>query len=205
MRKIVVVLGMSVIPAFMVLAFVLNTDLSFFTIKPSYAQVPVDNSLPETQRLGTNNILNFPDVTILYGNGNATSLDQEFALLASNNTKAAIRNPDYGLNDTIPVLRVGQNFRINSTTDQDIVYSRVNVALVPIASLPPGTKLSDIDPEDNLTQQTPLTSVGSYIGGIGNLVIPQTTRPGYYLLDVSLHYPSQGVTAVYNTMVRIVK
>ncbi|HZA08255.1 MAG TPA: hypothetical protein VE619_11180, partial [Nitrososphaeraceae archaeon] len=118
MRKIVVILGMVVIPAFMVLAFVLDTDLSFFAIKPSYAQVPVDNSLPETQRLGTNNILTFPDVNILYGKGNVTSLDQEFALLASNSTglrtqtKVAIRNPDYGLNDTIPILRVGQNFRI---------------------------------------------------------------------------------------------
>jgi hypothetical protein len=194
----------------MSLAFVLSAVLPLFKIEPVYAQ-SIDNSLAEKQRLGTNNIFSPQGVHILFGNGQNATLDLEFIVLGSNNNTSqgaqngsvVFKNPDYGLSDTNAILSVGQNFRINSTTDQDLKYTSANVRLVPIASLPPGTKLSDIDPETDLIQQTPLISLGSYQGGVGTFVIPQTTRSGYYIIDVSLHYPSLGMTTVHTALVRI--
>jgi hypothetical protein len=140
-------------------------------------------------------------------------LNQQFITLGNNkntshktqnNSNVAIANPDYTLLNTNQTLRVGQNFRINSTTDQDIQYTTANVTLVPLAPLPPNTKLSDIDPETDIIQQTPLIALGSYQGNIRTFVMPQVAHPRYYLLDVSLNYSSQGTIAVYSTIVRIV-
>jgi hypothetical protein len=206
MKKIIMV--STVIMVSMSLAFVLGSVLPFFKIEHVYGQQLVDNSLTISQRLGTTNILTFPGVNLLYGNGKAVPLDEEFTLLHNNTSlgtqnKVAISNPDYSLNDTISSLSIGQNFRINSTNEETIQYARVNVTLVPItSSLPPHTKISDIDPENDLMQQTPIP-VGSYIGNIGNFVVPQVTHPGYYLLTVYLRYQSQGISAVYNTLIRI--
>jgi hypothetical protein len=195
----------------MSLAFVLGAVLPLFKIEPLHAQ-SIDNSLAEKQRLGTNNIFSPQGVHILFGNGQNATLDLEFIVLGSNNntsqgtqnSSVVIKNPDYGLSDTNAILSVGQNFRINSTTDQDLKYTSANVRLVPIASLPPGTKLSDIDPETDLIQQTPLIPLGSYQGNVSSIVIPQTTHPGYYLIDVHLHYPSLGITTVYSALLRVV-
>jgi hypothetical protein len=194
----------------MSLAFILSAILPLFKIEPVYAQ-SIDNSLAEKQRLGTNNIFSPQGVHILFGNGQNATLDLEFIVLGSNNntsqgaqnSSAVIKNPDYGLSDTNAILSVGQNFRINSTTDQNIKYTTANVRLVPIASLTPGTKLSDIDPETDLIQQTPIIPLGSYQGGVGTFVIPQTARSSYYIIDVSLHYPSLGLTTVNSALVRI--
>ena len=192
-------------------AFVLSAVLPLFKIEPVYAQ-SIDNSLAEKQRLGTNNIFSPQGVHILFGNGQNATLDLEFIVLGNNNntsqgtqnSSVVIKNPDYGLSDTNAILSVGQNFRINSTTDQDLKYTSANVRLVPIASLPPGTKLSDIDPETDLIQQTPLIPLGAYQGNVSSFTIPQVVRPGNYLIDVHLHYPSLGITTVYSGLVKIV-
>jgi hypothetical protein len=148
-------------------------------------------------------------------------LDQQFIVLGNNTNNnndtshgtqnnssiVAIANPDYTLPDTYSTLRVGQNFRINSTGEDNTpesLYATADVKLVPIASVPPGTKFSDIDPENDLIQQTPVIPLGNYQGNIHNFIIPQVTHPGYYLLYVSLYYPSPGMRVVYSTVLRIV-
>lgn len=98
--------------------------------------------------------------------------------------------------NTNQTLRVGQNFRINSTTDQDIQYTTANVTLVPLAPLSPNTNLSDIDPETDIIQQTPLIALGSYQGNIH--------KPKILSFRLSLNYSSQGMIPVYSTIVRIV-
>jgi len=191
------------------LAFIFGAIPHLFKIQSVYAQ-SIDNSLAEKQRLGTNNIFSPPGVHLLFSNVQNETLDQQFAIIGSysgpetQSISVVIKNPDYGLSDTNSSLRVGQNFTIDSTTDEGIKYTSANVRLVPIASLPPGTKLSDIDPETDLIQQTPLIPLGAYQGNVSSFTIPQAVRPGNYLIDVHLHYPSLGITTVYSGIVKIV-
>jgi hypothetical protein len=70
---------------------------------------------------------------ILFSNVQNIPLHQQFITLGNNinndnndtshgtqnNINVAIANPDYTLPDTYSTLRVGQNFRINSTTLQN--------------------------------------------------------------------------------------
>jgi hypothetical protein len=58
-------------------------------------------------------------------------------------------------------------------------------------SPPSNTNLLDIYREDDLIQRTPIIPLGSYQGNIHNFIIPHVARPGYYLLCVSLYYPSE--------------
>jgi hypothetical protein len=208
MKKIVIVLVIVLLS--LSSAFVLSAVLPLFKIEPVHAQ-SIDNSLAEKQRLGTNNIFSPQGVHILFGNGQNATLDLEFIVLGSNNntsqgtqnSSVVIKNPDYGLSGTNSTVSIGRNFMIDSTTDQGLKYTSANVRLIPIASLPPGTKLSDIDPETDLIQQTPLIPLGTYQGNVSSIVIPQTTHPGYYLIDVHLHYPSLGITTVYSALLRV--
>jgi hypothetical protein len=211
-----------VVVASLILTFVLGAVLSLFATEHVYAQTNIDNSLADRQKMGTANILYPTEVHILFSNVQNATLDQQFITLGNstnnnnngtshgtqnNSSIIAIANPDYALPDTYSTLRVGQNFRINSTTLQNTpegLYTKADVTLVPIASLPPNRNLSDIDPESDLTQQTPVLHIGSYQGNIHNFVIPQVTHPGYYLLYVSLYYPSLGMNVVYSTVLRIV-
>jgi hypothetical protein len=210
-----------VVVASLILTFVLGAVLHLLKADPVYAQANIDNSLADRQKIGTDNILHSIDVRILFSNVQNATLDQQFITLGnstnnnstSNGTQnnsgiVAIANPDYTLPDTYSTLRVGQNFRINSTAEQNTpesLYTKADVILVPIASpLPPNRNLSDIDPESDLIQQTPVLHLGSYQGNIHNFVIPQVTHPGYYLLYVSLNYPSLGMNVVYSTVLRIV-
>jgi hypothetical protein len=213
-----------VVVASLILTFVLGAVLHLFNADPVYAQANIDNSLADRQKIGTDNILYPIDVRILFSDENAT-LDQQFITLVNrtnnnnnngtshgtqNNSSSivAIANPDYTLPDRYSTLRVGQNFRINSTAVQNTpesLYTKADITLVPIASpLPPNGNLSDIDPEGDLIQQTPVLHLGSYQGNIHNFVIPQVTHTGYYLLYVSLYYPSLDMNVVYSTMLRIV-
>ena len=215
----------SVVVASLILTFVLGAVLHLFKADPVYAQANIDNSLADRQKIGTDNILHPIDVRILFSDVQNATLDQQFITLVNrtnnnnnngtshgtqNNSSniVAIANPDYTLPDRYSTLRVGQDFRINSTAEQNTpesIHTKVDVTLVPIASpLPPNRNLSDIDPESDLIQQTPVLHLGSYQGNIHNFVIPQVTHPGYYLLYVSLNYPSLGMNVVYNTMLRIV-
>jgi hypothetical protein len=219
----------SVVVASLILTFVLGAVLHLFKADPVYAQANIDNSLADRQKIGTDNILYPIDVRILFSDVQNATLDQQFITLVNrtnnnnnnnnnnstshgtqNNSSSivAIANPDYALPDRYYTLRVGQNFRINSTAVQNTpesLYTKADITLVPIASpLPPSGNLSDIDPESDLIQQTPVLHLGSYQGNIHNFVIPQVTHPGYYLLYVSLYYPSLGMNVVYSTMLRIV-
>jgi hypothetical protein len=141
---------------------------------------------------------------------NVATLDLEFIVLGSNNNtrqgtqngSVVIKNPDYGLSGTNSRVSIGRNFMIDSTTDQGLKYTSANVRLIP-TSLPPGTKLSGIDPETDLIQQTPLIPLGSYQGNVSSIVIPQTTHPGYYLIYVHVHYPSLGITTVYSALLGV--
>jgi hypothetical protein len=180
---------------------------------PVYSQLgsPMidNNSLSEQQRIGTNNILNFPDVNLLYGNGKNASLDLEFILLGNNPSipnqhNVAIANPDYSLSIPIPTLMVGENITINSTTDEDIKYSSALVVLVPITSPFPPTNMNieDVDPESDLALSTPI-NFGTYGSNYGSLVIPPTVSPGSYLFYAYLQYPTYNMTAVYNTAVQV--
>jgi hypothetical protein len=210
----------SVLAASMVLTFVLSAVLPLFAAEPVYAQTNIDNSLADKQKIGTDNILYPTDVRILFSNVQNIPLHQQFITLGNNinndtghgtqnNINVAIANPDYTLPDTYPTLRVGQNFRINSTTLQNTpegLYTTADVTLIPIASpLPINKKITDIDPEGDLIQQTPLIPLGSYQGDIHNFIIPQVIHPGYYLLYTSLHYSSLGMTVVYSTLLRIME
>ena len=183
-----------------------GTGCPFFEKKLVYAQPSMSKEL----RLGTSNILNLPDnVSLLYGKGQNASLDQEFILLG-NNPKipgqhiVAISNPDYSLDESFPRLRAGEKFAINSSTDSDTKYSSAAVTLTAITSPFPPTdqSISDIDPESDMSFSTPVT-LGSYSGQIGSFVIPHSVKPGYYLLDAYLLYPTLNMTAVYNTLMRI--
>ena len=183
-----------------------GTGLPFFKDKPVYAQQTLSRQL----RLGTGNILTLPySAKLLYGNGQNATIDQEFILLGNNpkvpgQHNVAVSNPDYGLHEPVPVLRVGERFVINSTVDADIKYTSAAVILSPITSpFPPTNKsISDIDPEFDMSFSTPI-KLGAYTGNSGSFVIPQTVRPGYYLLYTYLQYPVQNMTAVYNTVMQI--
>jgi hypothetical protein len=187
-----------------------GTGLPFFKDKPVYAQQTQDKSLSRQLRLGTDNILTLPySAKLLYGNGQNATIDQEFILLGNNpkvpgQHNVAVSNPDYGLREPVPVLRVGERFVINSTVDADIKYTSAAVILSPITSpFPPTNKsISGIDPEFDMSFSTPI-KLGAYTGNSGSFVIPQTVRPGYYLLYTYLQYPAQNMTAVYNTVMQI--
>jgi hypothetical protein len=187
-----------------------GTGLPFFKDKPVYAQQIQDKSLSRQLRLGTDNLLTLPSLPkLLYGNGQNATIDQEFILLGNNpkvpgQHNVAVSNPDYGLREPVPALRVGERFVINSTVDADIKYTSAAVILTPTTSpFPPTNKsISGIDPEFDMTFSTPI-KLGAYTGGSGSFVIPQTASPGYYLLYAYLQYPAQNMTAVYNTVMQI--
>ena len=189
-----------------------GTGVPFFKSKPVYGQPQeIDNSLSEQQRLGTDNILYLPDdVSLLYGNHQNASFDQEFILLGNNQSigspkSVAIVNPDFGLSTPVPTLRVGENFNINSTIAPDTErYRSVAVLLVPITSpFPPAnTTVEDVDPEFDLALSTPLI-LGNYAGNSGTFVIPHTASPGYYLLYAYLQFPTYNMTVVYNTPLQV--
>jgi hypothetical protein len=209
----------SVLAASVVLTFVLSVALLLFATEPVYGQANTDNSLADKQKIGTDNILYPTDVRILFSNVQNIPLHQQFVILGNNNNdtshgtqnniNVSIANPDYTLPDTYSTLRVGQNFRINSTTLQNTpegLYTKADVTLMPIASpLPINKKISDIDPEGDLIQQTSILHLGTYQGNIHNFIIPQVIHPGYYLLYTSLHYPSLAMTLVYSTLLRIIE
>lgn len=198
---------------FLTLLFVSGTGFPFFKSVPVYSQLNsplVDNSsLSQRQRLGTDNILNFPDVNLVYDNGKNASLDLEFILLGNNPSipgqhNVALSNPDYGLSTPIPTLRVGENITVNSTSDEDIKYSSALVMLVPITSPFPPTNMSieEVDPEGDLTLSEPI-NFGTYGSDYGTSVIPHTVSPGYYLFYTYLQYPTYNMTAVYNIAVQV--
>jgi hypothetical protein len=209
-----IVLSVTASTLIVALPMALAFFLPFFMLEPVYAQQIINNSFAEEQKIGTHNILSPTDIHILLNNVQNVLLHQQFIVLGKNNTRhgtqsVAITNPDYTLPEINPTLKVGQTFRINSTTIQNTpesLYTEANVTLVPIASLPPNKNLSDIDPEDDLIQRTPIIPLGSYQGNIHNFVIPQVARPGYYLLYVSLYYPAEDdiMTVVYSILLRIV-
>jgi hypothetical protein len=203
--------GTVFIPVSLILFLVSGISFPFFENKTVYGQPVQDNSVSEQLRLGTGNILDLPDdVSLLYGNNQNASFYQEFILLGNNpgtlynRHNVAISSPDYGFSTTIPTLRVGENFNIDSTTDANIRYSSVVLLLVPITSpFPPtDTSIEDIDPESDIVLSTPLI-LGKYTGDIGTFVIPQTSSPGYYLLYAYFQYPTYNMTAVYNTAVHV--
>lgn len=199
----------SAIALSLTLAFVIIAVLPFFTYGYVFAQTD-QNTSSEPQRLGTNTILSFPDVNMTNINGQSiTSLDEEFILTHNNQVNnsqisAAIKNPNYSLSIPIPKLIVGQNFKINSTSDQDIRYIAGSVKLAPILFTPSNVSLSDIDPEDDMQIGQPI-DLGNYNNDTsGNFVIPQTTQPGNYILYVYLYYP-YGVIGVFSNEVTVAK
>jgi hypothetical protein len=191
------------------LAFVIGAILPFFKYEYAFAQTD-QNTLSEPQRLGTNTILSFPDVNMTDINGQSiASLEEEFVLMQnnsgnSNQTSVAIMNPNYSLSIPIPKLIVGQNFKINSTSDEDIRYITANVKLAPILFTPGNVSLSYIDPEADMQIGQPI-DLGNYNNDTsGNFVIPQITQPGNYILYVYLHYP-YGVTGVFSNELTVAK
>lgn len=198
----------------MILFLALGMGLPLFKNKLAYGQLLQDKTLSEQQRLGTYNILYFPDnVSIAYSNGQKASMDQEFILLGNNpNTpshyQVALSNADYGLPPesvkSTSTLVEGKNFSVDSTNNADIKYSSASVILVPITSpFPPvNIRIQDIDPENDLVLSKPII-LGTYVGNSGSFVIPHTAGSGYYLIYVYLHYPSYNMTAVYNTIVHL--
>jgi hypothetical protein len=195
----------------LILFLILGAGLPFLESKTVYGQPDQDKTISKQLRLGTGNILDLPyDVSLLYGNYQNVSFDQEFILLGNNlgtlynRHNVAISNPDYGFSTSVPTLRVGENFNINSKTDSKIRHSSVVLLLVPITSpFPPAdTSIEDIDPENDIVLSTPII-LGKYTGDSGTFVIPQTSSPGYYLLYAYFQYPTYNMTAVYNTAVQV--
>jgi hypothetical protein len=190
------------------LALVFGAVLPFFKYGYVFAQSD-QNTSTEPQRLGTNTILSFPDVNMTDVNGQSiTSLDEEFILTQNpgNNSQisVAIKNPNYSLSIPIPKLIVGQNFKINSTSDQDIRYIAGSVKMAPILFTPGNVSLSDIDPEDDMQIGQPI-ELGNYNNDTsGTFVIPQSTQPGNYILSVYLYYP-YGVIGVFSNEVTVAK
>lgn len=90
---------------------VAGTDMPFFKSELAYGQPQeIDNCLGERQRLGTDNILYFPDVSLLHGSHQGASFDQEFVLLGNNQSidspkNVAIVNPDFGLSTPVTTLK----------------------------------------------------------------------------------------------------
>jgi hypothetical protein len=158
------------------------------------------------QRLGTTNILEPPDnVSLISTTHENSTLDEEYVLLeTADRNNIAISNPDYSLSTPIPTLMTGEKFIINSSTDADIVYSKVTVKLVPITSAfpPPNTDVKDVDPESDISVGTPIT-IGNYTGNSGTFVIPHTAGQGSYLLYAYFYYPTYNITLVYNTAVQV--
>ena len=208
MKKECVVL----MPVCLILLLLLGPSLPIFRDRLSYAQLAQDNTgLSQQQRLGTNNVLDPPgDVSVLYGNHQNASLDEQYILIGNNpgtynnRHNVAVSNPDYGLSTPIPALTIGGNFSVNSSTDADIVYTSGTVTLVPITSPfpPPGISVEDVDPESDISLGTPIT-IGNYTGGLGTFTIPHTAAPGYYILYVYFKYPDYNVTSVFNTAVQL--
>jgi hypothetical protein len=198
----------SAIALSLTLAFVIVAVLPFFKYGYVFAQTD-QNTSSEPHRLGTNTILSFPDVNMTNINGQSiTSLDEEFILTQNpgNNSQisVAIKNPNYSLSIPIPKLIVGQNFKINSTSDQDIRYIAGSVKMAPILFTPNNVSLSDIDPEDDMQIGQPI-ELGNYNNDTsGTFVIPQSTQPGNYILYVYLYYP-YGVIGVFSNEVTVAK
>jgi len=191
----------------LILFLVPGTCLPIFKDRFAYSQLVQDNStVSQQQRIGTANILDPPDdVSIVYGNHMNSSLDEQFIVLGNTNPQnIAISNPNYGLSTPVPILTIGENFNVNSSTDADIVYTSATVKLVPITSpFPPsGMSIEDVDPENDISLGTPIT-IGNYTGNLGSFVIPQTATPGYYILYVYFEYPNENITAIYNTAVQL--
>jgi hypothetical protein len=208
MRKHCIVL----IALCLTLFFVVGLNMPFLKNRPVYGELVQNNiNASQQQRLGTNNILYFPDdVRLISGNRQNSSLSQQFILLGNNsgtytnrNTIAAA-NPDYGLPTSIPLLNNGDNFIIVSTTDSDIVYRSADVTLVPITSPfpPPNTRIEDVDPENDISLSRPI-NLGNYTGNLGTFAIPSTASPGNYLLYLYLKYPTYNMTVVYNTALKV--
>ena len=172
-----------------------------------HAQLIQDNTdVSRQQRLGTTTILGPPDgVSLVSTNHKNSTLDEQFVLLGTaDRHKIAISNPNYGLSAPITTLMPGENFKINSRTDSDIVYTTATVKLVPTTSpFPPNNmRVEDVDPENDISLGTPI-AIGNYTGNSGTFVIPHTASPGSYLLYVYFYYPAYNITLVYNTAVQL--
>jgi hypothetical protein len=209
MKKTIIVEAVAILSLALIL--VLGTVTPFFKVENVYAQ-----AANQQQRLGTSNILEFPDVHIVPATGKTTLLDLQFALSGNNtaatnttnpavqdsSTVVAFKNPDYGLNNSTntPKLSIGQSFRINSTNSGAVPYSNVNVKLVPIL---PTTDPTADDPESMILGQP--IDLGSYLGNIGNFTIPHSVQPGKDILYVYVQYPFLHATGIYNGQVVLMK
>jgi hypothetical protein len=194
MKKTVVILSLTLI-------LVLGTVTPFIKLEYAYAQAAY-----QQQRLGTTNILKFPDVHLVPEIGKSILLGLQFVLSGNNttnpvqqgsNTVVAFKNPDYGLNNSTsaPKLSIGRSFAV-----AEIPYSKVNAKLV---SVLPGTDPTAEDPEDMMLGQT--ISLGSYVGNFGNFTIPHNVQPGKYILYVYLQYPLLHATGIYNGQVMLIQ
>jgi hypothetical protein len=206
MKKAVVILSLTLI-------LVLGTVTPFIKLERGYAQAAY-----QQQRLGTTNILKFPDVHLMSETGKTTILGLQFILSGntttgtnktttnsaaqSSSTVIAFKNPDYGLNNSTntPKMSIGQSFRINSTNSGAVPYSNVNVKLVPIL---PTTDPTADDPESMILGQP--INLGSYLGNIGNFTIPHSVQPGKDILYVYVQYPFLHATGIYNGQVVLMK
>lgn len=101
MKKTAVILSLTLI-------LVLGTVTPFIKLEYAYAQAAY-----QQQRLGTTNILKFPDVHLVPEIGNSILLGLQFVLSGNNttnpvqqgsNTVVAFKNPDYGLNNSTSTL-----------------------------------------------------------------------------------------------------
>src|SRR5690348_7311516 len=199
MRKTVVILSLTLI-------LVLGTVTPFIKLEYAYAQAAY-----QQQRLGTANILKFPDVHLMSETGKTTILGLQFILSGntttgtnkttnpaaeSSSTVIAFKNPDYGLNNSTnaPIVSIGKSFVIS-----EIPYSKVNVKLVPVLT---GTDPTSEDPEDMMLGQP--INLGSHIGNFGNFSIPHNVQPGKYILYAYLQYPLLHATGIYNGQVMLI-
>jgi hypothetical protein len=201
MKKAVVILSLTLI-------LVLGTVTPFIKLERGYAQAAY-----QQQRLGTTNILKFPDVHLMSETGKTTILGLQFILSGntttgtnktttnsaaqSSSTVIAFKNPDYGLNNSTnaPKLSIGKSFVVS-----EIPYSKVNVKLVPVLS---GTDPTAEDPEDMMLGQP--INLGSHIGNFGNFSIPHNVQPGKYILYAYLQFPSLHATGIYNGQVMLIQ
>lgn len=209
MKKTIIIEAVAILSLALIL--VLGTVTPFFKVENVYAQ-----AANQQQRLGTGNILEFPDVHIVPATGKTILLDLEFVLSGnttattnttnpaakSSSTVVAFKNPDYGLNNSTntPKMNIGQSFRINSTNSGAVPYSNVNVKLVPIL---PTTDPTADDPESMILGQP--INLGSYLGNIGNFTIPHSVQPGKDILYVYVQYPFLHATGIYNGQVVLMK
>ncbi len=186
----------TVIPILLILGAVFIL-LPYFTIENVNAQT-------------FDKFIKFPEINITNSNNQNSTLDEEFILVAnnqSNNNQSPLEvlNNDFGFSQPAAKLIEGQKYIVNPLNEEDIKYTNISVKLAQVQFVSPDVKIQEADPEnpDEMTLGAPLV-IGNYAPGAAGFIMPSNLPTGNYILYVYLQYPN-GITGVFSNLTTVVK